>query len=65
MPRCHGWQGAAMSGCTVCRGAMDGKERLCQDVRSFFAPCKNDISTIHGGRMPRAQGSAGAAWLSP
>jgi len=31
-----------------------------QDVRPFFAPCKNDISAIHGGRIARTQGCVGA-----
>jgi len=40
MKRCHGWQRALMV----------------QDVRPFFAPCKNGISHIHVGRMTQTHG---------
>ena len=45
-----------------CRGRMDAQERRCQDDQAVNGhPCPSQHSTIHGQRMPRAHGRAGAA----
>ena len=75
MSRCHGWQGAThVQGWTVCRGAMDGKERrmsreggvaMSRDGRTEICSCNFCTSTIHGGRMPQGAREGGAAmpWM--
>ena len=39
------------------------KRKLCTGSTVDFCSCKIDISAVHGGRMPRAHGCAGAAWF--